>query len=123
MKAVRLMAIGFQETIEGLMEFVDIVGDDVGQIGVLGLVPHVFDGIKVRGVCWKPFDTKPWSTVLQQLPDSGTMGRQTVTHENERTPQVQVNLAQEPNKVRSSCVVVKEFIVQADPTGPGRGRS
>jgi len=51
MKAVRLMAIGFQETIEGFMEFVDIIGNDVGQIAVFGLVPHVFDGIKVRGVC------------------------------------------------------------------------
>ena len=114
------MAIGFQETIEGLMQFVDIVGDDVGQIGVFGLVPHVFDGIKIRRVCWKPFYRKPLSAVRQQVPDGGAMGRQTVTHENERTSQVQVNLAQKPNKVRSSCVVVKEFVVQAESTGPGR---
>lgn len=114
------MAIGFQETIEGFMEFVDIIGNDVGQIAVFGLVPHVFDGIKVRGVCWKPFDRKPLNTFFQQLPDGRSMGRQTVPHENERTPQVQVNLAQEPNEVRSSCVVVKEFVVQAQPTGPRR---
>ena len=114
------MAIGFQELIEGFMQFVDIIGDDVGQIGVFGLVPHVFDGIKVRGVCWKPFDRKPLNTFFQQLPDGRSMGRQTVPHENERTPQVQVNLAQEPNEVRSSCVVVKEFVVQAKPTGPRR---
>lgn len=114
------MAIGFQETIEGLMQFLDIVGDDVGQIGVLGLVPHVFDGIKVRGVCWKPFDTQPLRTVLQQLPDSGTMGRQTITNENQWTPQVQMDLAQEPNEVRSPCVVVKQFVIQAEPTGPRR---
>lgn len=120
MKTVRLMAIGFQELIEGFMQFVDIVRDHVGQIGVFGLVPHVFDRIKVRGVCGKPFDGEPLNTVLQQLSDGRSMGRQTVTHEDERTPQVEVNLSQEPDEVRSSCVVVKQFVVQAKPVGPGR---
>ena len=37
-------------------EFVDILRDKVGQIGVLGAVPYLFIGIEFGGVPGQPFD-------------------------------------------------------------------
>jgi len=120
MKSVGLMAIGLQKAIECLMQFVDVIGDDIYQITVFGLVPYIFDRIKVRRIRGEPLDAKPWGTGLQQLADGGTMSRQAVAYEDDRTPQVEMDFSHESYKVRGSGVVVKEFIVQAQPTGPGR---
>ena len=123
MKAVGLMAIGFEEMIEGLVQLVDVVGDDVGQISILGLVPYVLDGIDFGCVCREPFDLEPLSTLLRKLSNGGTMSRQTITDEDKRAAQVRMDFTQEANKFRCSSVVVKEFVIQAKPSGPRRPRN
>ena len=120
MKSVGLMAIGLQKAIECLMQFVDVIGDDIYQITVFGLVPYIFDRIKVRRIGGEPLDAKPWGTGLQQLADGGTMSRQAIAHEDDRTPQVDMDFSHKSYKVCGSGVVVKEFVVQTQPTGPGR---
>ena len=120
MKSVGLMAIGLQEAIEGLMQFIDVIGDDVYQIAVLRLVPYIFDRIKVRRIRWEPLDAKPQGAGFQQMTDGGTMSRQAIAYEDDWTSQVEMDFSDESYKVRGLGVVVKEFIVQAQPTGPGR---
>lgn len=107
-----------QQMIEGLVQFVDVVRDDVCQISVLGLVPRIFDRIEVRRIPWKPLDVKPMGAGCLQSTDGRAMGRQPIANENERATQVGMDLTQKPNKVRRSGVVVQEFIVQAKSTGP-----
>lgn len=120
MQTVGLMAIGFKEMIEGLVQLIDVFGDDVGQISVFGLVPNVLDGIEFGCVCRQPFDLEPGSTHLRKLPNSGTMSRQAITDEDKRAAQVRMDFSQEANKVGRSSVVVKEFVIQAQPGGPRR---
>jgi hypothetical protein len=112
------MAIGFEEMFEGLVQLIDVFGDDVGQFSIFGLVPNVLDGIEFGSVCRQPFDLEPWSTDLRKLPNGGTMRRQTIADEDKRTAQVRMDFLQEANKVGRSSVVVKEFVIQAQPGGP-----
>ena len=44
------VAILLQQVVEGVVQLPDVVGDEVGQVAVLGLVPHVLDGIELGGV-------------------------------------------------------------------------
>jgi hypothetical protein len=104
--------------IEGFVQFTDVVRDDICQVPVLGLVPHIFDRINFRRISGKPLDLQPTSPSFLQLTDGRAMGRQSIANENKRTTQVGVDLTQKPNKVRRSSVVVQEFIVQAKSTCP-----
>lgn len=97
-----------QQTIEGLMQFADVVRDDVCQVPVLGLVPHIFDWINFRRISGKPLDLKPMGPSLLQLTDGRAMGRQAIANEDERTTQVGMDLTQKPNKVRRPSVVVSK---------------
>lgn len=70
MQPVRFVTVGFKETIELFMQIFNVVGNDVGQISVLGLIPYVLDGIEFRCICGKIFDSEPASARVVQVADS-----------------------------------------------------
>src|SRR3990172_8449800 len=60
MKSVGLMAIGLQKAIECLMQYVDVIGDDIYQITVFGLVPSRSERLGRRNeVGWADGDRSP----------------------------------------------------------------
>jgi hypothetical protein len=109
---------GAQDVIQGGVQIVDVLGNDVGQRTVLGLIPNILDGIKVRCVRRKPFDLEPSGAALKQSSCGGTMSRQSVPHEDDTSAQVLMNFAHEPNEIRGSCVVIQQFVVHPQPQRP-----
>lgn len=63
------------------MQLSDLVGDEVGQVAVLGLVPHVLDGIEFGGVGRQPLHLEPIAARLLQATYGRTVDRPAVTHE------------------------------------------
>ncbi len=65
----RLLRTAFSQRLaDRSAQMPDILGYKVGQIGILGPVPHLFDGIKFRSIGRKPFKGKSLSeSPLQSL--------------------------------------------------------
>jgi hypothetical protein len=57
---------GVQDVIEGEVQIVNVLGNDIRQGTVLGLIPHFLDRIEVRRVRWKPFDLEPRGAILKE---------------------------------------------------------
>lgn len=65
-QAVGLVAKGVQDVIQGGVQIVDVLGNDVGQRAVFGLIPNILHRIKVRRVRRKPFDLEPSGAAFEQ---------------------------------------------------------
>jgi hypothetical protein len=63
---------------------VDVIGNNVCEVSVLGLVPYIFDWIEFRSICGKPVDMEPLGALIVKDPDSRPMSSQTVTNEDDR---------------------------------------
>lgn len=120
MQTVGLVPIGVQDAIQGGVQIVDVLRNDVGQRAVLGLIPNILHRIKVRCVWREPFDLEPSSAAFEQSSCGGTMSRQTVPHQYDGSAQMLMHFAHEPNEIRRSRVVVQQFIVHPQPQRPRR---
>ena len=68
-----LSALGFNRTTDRMTQFVFIVGQEVGQVRVLGVAPQCLDGVKVGRVSRKPLEVDVLVACVVELP-----GRRTV---------------------------------------------
>lgn len=59
------MPKGVQDVIDGKVQIVNVLGNDIRQCPVLGLIPNILDRIEVRRVRRKPFDLEPRGTILK----------------------------------------------------------
>ena len=65
-------------------EFVAIVGDAIGQVGVLGLIPHGFHRIEVRSIGRKPFHLQPACSLFLKLSHGRAMHAVAITDQDDR---------------------------------------
>lgn len=96
----------------------DVLRNDVGQRAVLGLIPNILHGIKVRCIRREPFDLEPRGAAFEQSPCGGTMSRQSVPHQDDGSTQMLVDFAYEPNEIRRPRVVIQQFVVHPQPQRP-----
>ncbi len=99
---------------------VDVVGDVVGQVGVLGMRPDLLCGVEVRRVGWKPFDQEFAAEALHQPPCSRSVDRPTIQDQDDPA----TNLApQRANKILE-CIGIDVVIVNVEvqPEAPSLGR-
>lgn len=99
-------------------QIVDVLRNDVGQCAVLGLIPNVFHGIKVGRIRRKPFNLEPGGAAFEQSSCGGTVGRQSVPHQDDGSAQMLMDFAHEPNEIRSPRVVIQQFVVHPQPQRP-----
>jgi len=109
---------GVQDVIQGVVQIVDVFGNNVGQRAVLGLVPNILHRIKVRRIRRKPFDLKPSGAAFEQSSCGGTMSRQTVPHQYDGSTQMLMDFAHEPNEICAPRVVIQQFVVHSQPKRP-----
>ena len=120
MEPIGFVTILLQQMVEGVMQLCDVVGDEVGQVAVLGLVPHVLDRIEVRGVGGKPFDLEPIAARLV----AGDRTAARCTDQRSQTSRSgrrrwSMDFPQELRHVGRACIVVEQFVVQPEPFSPG----
>ena len=66
MQPVGLVPEGVQDVIQFGVQILDVLGNDVRQGSVLGLIPDILDRIEVGRIWRKPFDLEPRGTILKQ---------------------------------------------------------
>ena len=93
----------FGDPVEKLM---DVVGDAVGKIMALGLIPNCFDRIQLRRVGWKPFDREPVSSGALEVFDCRAMNSQSITDENDGAAELAMDVDNELLKLGRANVVV-----------------
>ena len=99
-------------------ELVDILRDEVGQIGVFRSVPYLLVGIEFGSVGWQPFDL---GALSESLPGGATMDRVPIHNQDDRSPpQATQHRHDERHEVVSLDVVVEDVEVQAQTAARGR---
>jgi hypothetical protein len=99
----------------GLVQVMDIIGNEVGQIAILGVVPHHFHRVQVRGIGRQPLDLEPIRMSFLQQADALAMRVQPVQHDDELAPQLPVQQDQEGDHLLKADVGLKDSKVQAQP--------
>jgi hypothetical protein len=90
----------------------DIIGYEVGRIPMLGVAPHLFDRVELRGIRRKPFDddteTKPGDQPLGRR----SMRRQTIHDQDDTLGKTAAQPADETIDFIGANVVIVEVEVQ-----------
>ena len=87
------------------MESVEVGGDEVGELRVLGVAPKRLDRVEVRCVAGKPFDVEPLHAAFVQLANGRAMDVQAIHHDDERSPVSAMEPAEITHQVRRPDVL------------------
>ena len=68
----------------GVVELVDVVGDEVSQGRVFGVAPESLDRIEIGRVSGQPFDVEPGRSALLQLANRRPMDVEPIQHHDQR---------------------------------------
>lgn len=91
---------------DGVVELVDVSGNEVGQGRVLGVAPEGFDRIEVGCVSGQPFDVEPSRSPLVQSAHGRAMDVEPIQHHDQRPPMKTMQLSQVAHHVAGSYVAV-----------------
>lgn len=79
----RLLRLAFSQRLANSSgQMLNVVWNKVGQIGILGPVPHLLIRIKFRCVCGKPFDTNSFFKSLFQPPSRTAVNHPAIPDQN-----------------------------------------
>ena len=84
---------------DGMLKVVEVIRDEIGQVGVLGMIPNHFHRIKVRGIAGQPFDLEPIDPGFLQQAHCLAMDTVTIQHQDELAPQVAMDQVQKGDQV------------------------
>lgn len=101
------------------MKIVDIVGEVVGQVRILGVVPDHLHRVEVRGVGRQPFHLQPRGAGLLQETDRLATGTGTVEDQQELASHLPVDEAEERQDLCEADVVAMELEVQPQAAAQG----
>ncbi len=87
----------FNRAVDMNLKLLDVLGDEVGQVGVLGAVPDLLDGIELGGVGGQPFEGKGAAVALGQPAGGRAMDVASIPHDDEVPAQASPNRVQEVN--------------------------
>ena len=93
-----------------------IVGNEVGQVAVLGMVPHRFHGVQLGCVGGQPFDLQP--TIASQSSGRRAMNIPAIPDQDQLAAQLTVQVFDELHHVVGDNVVIVQPKVHADSQGP-----
>lgn len=91
---------------DGVVESFEVGGDEVSELGVLGMAPESLDRIEIGRVSRKPFDVEPLRAAFVQLADGRAMDVEPVHHDDERSPMLAPESAEIAHHVRRPNVLL-----------------
>ena len=107
------MAVLFEERRQVAPEIIEVFGDPVGHVGILGLRPHELDRIKFRRIGRQPARLEPGAACSAQLSGGGTVSVQAVPDQQHGSPQVRMNMSKKSHQINRVAVVIQQLVVQA----------
>ena len=105
---------------DGVVELIDVVGDEVGQSRVLGVAPEGFDRIEVGRVGREPFDVEPSRSPLVQSAHGRAMDVEPIQDDDQGAPMNSVQPTQVADHVAGPHVPVLHDEVRSNPSASRR---
>jgi len=85
--------------IDGLVEVVEIVGNEVGQVGILGMVPALFNRVQFGRVGRQRLERKPRRMVLLEVCRRRLMHVPAIPRQNHVTAIMTMQQPKQPDQV------------------------
>lgn len=101
-------------------ELADIIGDEVGQIPILRVAPHLFHRVELRGLRRQPFDDHMATEPGHQPFGCRSVGRQAIHNQDEALGRTATQPTNECLDFLGADVVVVDLEVQSQPPTFGR---
>lgn len=98
----------------------DILRNKVGQIDMFGPVPHLFVGIKFRGIGGKPFDEHPFLKPLHQLPGRTAMHHPAIPDQDNPFRKVLQQRRDKRDRFLGGNILVKQLEVKSQTSADRR---
>ncbi len=96
-------------------EVQDIVGNEVGQVGVLRVVPNLFVGIKFRRIGGQPFHMDTSAKSFLESVCTRTMYGPTIHNQDDRPADPLQQASDKHFKIVRDDVVIKDVKIEAQP--------
>lgn len=94
-----IVVLFLERFIDGIAEVIDIIGDEVGQVGVFRVAPALFDGIQLRRVGRQPLEGEPGGMVLFEVSRRFAVGGQTIPDYDDMTPITAMQEFEQPDQL------------------------
>jgi hypothetical protein len=95
-----------------LLEVIYVIRNEIGQVGIFGVIPNHIHWINVGGISRQPFDLKSVDISLLQQAHGLVMHTVTIQHQDGLAPQMPVNQAQRGHHVVKADVALLQLKVQ-----------
>src|SRR5262245_21264070 len=102
-----------------LVEVVDVVRNEVGQVAIFGLVPNVFDGIKIGRIGRQPLHAQPGATLFLKAANRRAVDGPAVADQQQWPTQSVMDSANESDHVLRCEIMVGQVVVQTKALCPG----
>ena len=106
-----------------LVEVVHVVRDEVGQFGVLGVIPALLDRVEFRRISRQPLPVEPGRAMGRKKAGRGSMGPQPAGDDKDPAPRVAVQLPEKPDEFLGANVDRPQLVVQPQPPAVRRDRN
>jgi hypothetical protein len=93
------LALFRDRRLDGLMKVVDVVRDEVRQIGVLGMVPTLLDGVQLGGIRRQRLEREPVGMVLLEVRRRRTVRAQAIPDHDHVSSIMTVQETQQPDEL------------------------
>lgn len=81
------------------MQVVEVVGNKVGQVAILRVIPALLDGIQLWGIGRQPLELEPIGMIFIEVGRRGTMHSPAIPHQNHSPGAMFMQLLQKPNRI------------------------
>lgn len=98
LKEILVLALLRNDITDGLAEVVQIIGNKVGQIRPLGVIPTLLRRVQLRRVRWQRFKGKPCRMVFRKIRRRCTMHVPTVPYHDHVMPIMAMQQIEQPNQ-------------------------
>jgi len=111
-----------QRARDGHVQGEQVFGKEVGQIAIFGLIPDMFDGVEIGGICRKPLKLEPIRMGTRHRTSGAGMHVPTVPHQDGPTAQMTPEFPQKLQHLRRPDVLFVDGKEQPQTTPIGRDR-
>lgn len=116
--------VSFSGAIDGgddrLLQMLDVIRNEVGQVGILGVVPNHLNGIEIRSIAGQPFHFQPRYVGFLEQAHGLAMRIVPIQDQDELAPQMAVDQVEKGDDVIEADVVLMQLEVHTQTTPLGR---
>lgn len=94
-----IVVLFFDGVVNFGMQVVEVVGNKVGQVAILCMIPALLDGIQLRGIWRQPLELEPIGMTFIEVGRRRTMHNPAIPHQNHPSSAMFMQFLQKPNRM------------------------